>query len=311
MLLEDANYGNSDLWYEAHRNQSLSLAFSILFPVKWFYSPSLSWDIPLKEAVVSIYFRNEEFMTLVHRSLLCKLNELRHIKMVNRAGPSSQEEKFSTLESWLSCPLIVHPLLLKSRCFLNTCSRPILCSKDPRGGEACTLGYTINLQGEWPLRYALCVCVCTSACVFRSWQALYKTSNLGLWMDPEVWTVVHRPLQRRQGCPEALRSQQSFHPRLLPWAGTQTKKWERHSCTHLFTQQIFAATYWCKVLSKSLSKSRKCEGAAGGLARLESKTVFPKTNITNQNLSGLRRKEVRGSPVLVRICHFSGLPSMS
>lgn len=30
------------------------------------------------------------------------------------------------------------------------------------------------------------------------------------------------------------------------------------------------------------------------MARLESKTVFPKTNITNPNLSGLRRKEVKG-----------------
>lgn len=36
-------------------------------------------------------------------------------------------------------------------------------------------------------------------------------------------------------------------------------------------------------------------------------TVFPKTNVITQNLSGLRRKAVRGSYVLVRICHFSGL----
>ena len=38
--------------------------------------------------------------------------------------------------------------------------------------------------------------------------------------------------------------------------------------------------------------------------------VFPKTNVTAQNLSGLRRKGVRGSYVLVRICHFSGLVRM-
>lgn len=38
--------------------------------------------------------------------------------------------------------------------------------------------------------------------------------------------------------------------------------------------------------------------------------VFAKTDVTTQNLSGLRRKDVRGSYVLMRICHFSGLVRM-